>query len=267
MQTSEEVAEVAKEVVPPVTDSPMDSTKSGPVISWRNWIIISAFIFLCLGFSLVTDFTAKPAVVPEAGVVMELPETVLGMPSKEMEVSEAELAILPKDTQFAKRAYTDGKGNSIVLQIVLSGGDRRSIHRPETCLPGQGWNILSNQPEEIELKDGRVLRVQKLRLGRDVEIPGLGRRTMTMIFLYWYVGSGMTTNSQLERIIRSNLDLLLHNRVHRWAYVIVSSPVLAGLSPEGLSELDTMKWLKEFVQEVLPQIHRPEVELPQKTAD
>ncbi|MCS7009179.1 MAG: EpsI family protein, partial [Chthoniobacterales bacterium] len=217
----------------------------------KNWIIIAIFIGLCLFVSVVVDFTARAVVVPEAGVVMDLPGSVMGMAGHDVEVSEAELTILPKDTQFAKRAYNDERGNSIILQIVLSGGDRRSIHRPETCLPGQGWNILSNQPERIELRDGRYLKVQKLRLARDVNVPGVGRKTMTMLFLYWYVGSGLTTNSQLERILRSNLDLLFYNRVHRWAYVIVSSPVLGGLTQNGLTETETMERLKEFVREVV----------------
>ena len=223
---------------------------------WRGLVV---FLLLISAVAGLTKITAIPNVVPEAGVILDLPDHVLGLDGEEQEVTEAELAILPDDTEFAKKVFVDAGGNSINCQIVLSGGDRRSIHRPEACLPGQGWNIMGNQPIEIELSPGRTLTVQKLRLARDVEVaPGV-RRTLPMIFLYWYVGTDLTTHSQKERILRSNLDLLLYNRVHRWAYVIVSAPVLRGLTPDGLDEIQTLERLENFIREAVPQFQKSEM--------
>lgn len=225
--------------------------------SWK-WLVV--FLLLCTLVAGFTKVTTRPDVVPEAGVILELPERVLGMRGEELEISEAEKLILPDDTEFAKMNYSDAFGEaSIGCQIVLSGGDRRSIHRPEACLPGQGWNMLSNEPMDIELPSGTVLTVQKLRLGRTVETPDGHRYNLPMVFLYWYVGSEMTTHDQFERIFRSNLDLLLHNRVHRWAYVVVSAPVLQGIMPGGLGEAETLERMTAFIQEAVPQFQRSEM--------
>lgn len=238
---------------------PAPSKIPAPALFRPHWSWVVAFLVLVTAVGGLTKVTSNPYVIPEAGVSMVLPDEVLGMGGQDQEVSEAELAILPDDTEFAKKMYSDGSGNVINCQIVLSGGDRRSIHRPEACLPGQGWNILGNQPIEVDLKGGRSLTVQKLRLARDMEVaPGV-QRTLPMIFLYWYVGNDLTTHSQKERILRSNFDLLLHNKVHRWAYVIVSAPVLRGFTPDGLDEFQTLERLQNFIREAVPQFQKSEM--------
>lgn len=223
------------------------------------WKWVGIFCILCVLAVFASRISTVPNILPEAGVEMDLPERVMGMIGKEQPVSEGEIALLPKDTEFAKKVYNDFDGNAIYCQIVLSGGDRRSIHRPEACLPGQGWNMLSNEPARIELSNGRELTVQKLRLSRQVEVaPGV-RKTLPMLFLYWYVGSEVTTHDQIQRILLSNFDLLLKNRVHRWAYVIVSSPVLQGLTNTGLDESGTFERLSEFIREAVPQFQKSEM--------
>jgi EpsI family protein len=237
-----------------------NSQNPPPAPAFRpKWSWIIAFLVICAAVAGFTKITTRPNVIPEAGVSMDLPESVMGMSGEELEISEAELLILPEDTEFAKMNYTDGTGNSISCQIVLSGGDRRSIHRPEACLPGQGWNMLSTQPHEVELSNGRSLTVQKLRLSREVEVAPGHRRTLPMLFLYWYVGSDLTTHDQIQRILRSNIDLLLHNRVHRWAYVIVSAPILQGFIPDGLDEQQTLERLERFIRESVPQFQKSEM--------
>lgn len=227
-----------------------------PRFSWRPLLIFGA---LALVTVLVTFTTRRPNVIPEAGVNMELPEKVNAFWGTPQEVSEAEKLILPEDTEFAKMSYDDGTGNAISCQIVLSGSDRRSIHRPEACLPGQGWNMLANEPMDIELRSGHKLTVKKLRLRRDVEVAPGERRPLNMIFLYWYVGSKLTTHDQMTRVLRSNFDLLLYNRMHRWAYVIVSAPVLQNFTQNGLNEEQTLERLREFIRESVPLFQKSEM--------
>ena len=69
-----------------------------------------------------------------------------------------------------------------------------------------------------------------------------------------FVGKGTTTPYHFIRILKTSLDLLLHNVNHRWAYVIVSSPVLAGLSADAESEEQTFHSIKVFVSQLAPQI-------------
>jgi hypothetical protein len=80
-----------------------------------------------------------------------------------------------------------------------------------------------------------------------------------MLFLYWYVGNQMTTHDQITRILRSNFDLLLHNKVHRWAYVIVSAPVLDGFISNGRNEAQTLELLQDFIREAVPRFQKSEM--------
>jgi len=223
-----------------------------------NWKVLGAFCGLAVVTVILCGWGYRHQTIPEAGVSMDLPDRVGGFVGKDVEVSEGERVILPKDTEFAKKLYQDASGDQINCQIVLSGADKRSIHRPEICLPGQGWNTRDSRTISIPLASGRELKVTQLTLTRPHEIGGV-RKPLTLLFLYWFVGgSSYTTHDHLQRILHSNLDMLLHNRAHRWAYVIVSAPVLQGFVPNGKSEAETFEMLKTFVPQIVPSFQKSE---------
>lgn len=197
----------------------------------------------------------------EAGLTLDLPSNVSQFLGKDMPVSESELALLPKDTQFAKKLYTNFTGDQVNCQIVLSGGEKRSIHRPEICLPAQGWNLRSGNVIEVPLKDGKKLDVMKLIISRPIEIqPGV-RKELTSVFLYWFVGKNMTTPYHWLRLAHTNWDRVVHNINHRWAYVIVSAPVTDGFVPGGKNQEQTLNMLKEFIATIEPEVVKSEVQL------
>jgi len=195
-----------------------------------------------------------PAGVSETGVSLDLPGEVAGLWGTTQDVSEAERVILPPDTRFAKKMYSDGRGTDINCQIVLAGAEKRSIHRPEICLRGQGWELKSGQVMPIKMADGRSLDVMRLTIARPVTLSNGGQRELTAYYLYWFVGKDTITPHHLVRVLRTNLDMLLHNTNHRWAYVIVSAPVLEGLVPGGKSAPETLRILERFVSEIAPHI-------------
>jgi len=221
-------------------------------------VVLSAVVYL---LCISTPESKEGSV---AGVIMKLPDTVDGFTGEDQPVSEAELRMLPKDTGFAKKAYKDNEGDQISSQIVLAGGEKRSIHRPEICLPAQGWNLKTGSVVPITLDDGRTLDVMRLIISKPLEIrPGVTKE-LTSIFLYWFVGKNITTPRHEVRLAHTNWDKIVHNINHRWAYVIVSAPVLEGFSPNGKNEEDTMKMLEAFVGEIAPQIMEPSVQLAKK---
>ena len=81
---------------------------------------------------------------PIAGSVkmkLDLPADISGFVSTNEPEDETVVGILPKDTSFAQRRYISPDGFWINANIVLMGADRTSIHRPEACLPAQGFHI------------------------------------------------------------------------------------------------------------------------------
>lgn len=212
------------------------------------------FLALAAGALLLTRQNPDAKINMESGVKLALPERVGAFTGKTAGISESERIILPADTQFAKMLYTSLGGEQINCQVVLSGGEKRSIHRPETCLPAQGWTKKTSQVIPVKLDDGRTIEVMKLVISRPVEIqPGV-RKELTSLFLYWFIGKDIATPHHWYRILHTDWDRVVHGVSHRWAYVIVSAPVLDGFVPGAKNQEETLDALKKFIGEVAPVI-------------
>lgn len=240
------------------TSFPEADPVKGSITMGIRAAVVLALVGIVIAICLNTPNINIPS---EGGVVMKLPETVGSFVGKEMEITPVEKAILPPDTQFARMNYKNFKGEEVNCQIVLSGGEKRSIHRPEVCLPGQGWTKKSAEVVDVKLDDGRVLPVMKLVIARPIEVqPGV-RKELTGLFLYWFVGKNSTTPYHWQRIMRSDLDRVFHNVNHRWAYVIVNANVLDGFVPGAKNQAETLDMLKKFIGDIAPEILKPEVQL------
>lgn len=226
----------------------------------RNTIIRAVVVIAMAGATYaVCRNSPEVDIGGEAGVVMKLPDSVGSFQGDPQDVSEAEKRILPKDTEFARSVYKNFGGSQINCQIVLSGGEKRSIHRPEVCLVGQGWTKKSGEVMPVKMDNGETLDVMKLMISRPVEVQSGVRKELSSVFLYWFVGKNMTTPYHWQRIIHTDLDRALYNVSHRWAYVIVSAPILDGFVPGGKNEAETLEMLNKFVAEVGPEIMKDTV--------
>ncbi len=237
--------------------------KAAPSIPWWRTAVV---VLLAAGTVLLCRQSAPPSIVPEAGVVMKLPTLVGEFWGTDEPVSPSELAMLPGDTEFAKKIYQDLTGNSLTAQIVLSGGEKRSIHRPEICLPGQGWTIQSGEVMPVTLANGRVLDVMKLTLVRQIEVAPGQRRTMKSYFLYWFVGKNTSTPYHWARLAKTNWDMVVKKLQHRWAYVIVSAPVLEGFKLGAKTDSQTLEMLKDFVRQSVPKFQLSEMPQDERPA-
>lgn len=197
-----------------------------------------------------------PNTAPKAGVIMDLPETIAGFTGKIIPASPGEIATLPSDTQIVRREYVNAGGDRIMASIVLSGGEKRSIHRPEVCLPAQGWSMRGGKVEKIPLADGRDLQAMDLSLVRDVEVGPGDRRKLRANYFYWFVGNGVTTPHHWNRVFLTSFDRITKNLNHRWAYVIVMSVVTEGFLPQGKNEAQTVEMLRQFTAQFAPTFMR-----------
>ena len=216
---------------------------------------------------LVCVFVPEAKTGGEAGVVMELPDKIGELYGHEQQVSDVELYILPKDTTFARKTYGPaGTENPlrILCSIILSGAERRSIHRPERCLPAQGWRIDSSHTETVPLASGRHLDVTALLLEKPVVMKDGSRMMRRQYFLYWFVGKGITTPYQTTRILMTYWDMLVHRINQRWAYVIVAKDITQSWDPNGESPEQTLAELKQFIQVAAPTFMKSE--MPAQTA-
>ncbi len=141
-------------------------------------------------------------------------------------VSRAELDILPADTFSRRVNYTLEDGSEFSVSLVIAGRNRMSIHRPELCLPAQGYTMHDRTLHEV--------------------LPGLpmmcfaltqeGRRRRSG-FGYVFLNSEGATVSNIHRVLGDCWERSIHNRIQRWAMVTVRSPHYDFTTPEGAEAL------------------------------
>lgn len=152
---------------------------------------------------------------------------IAGFDSQDQPISRAELASLPEDTRVEHRLYTarrDGRTVEFAVTMVVGGRSKSSIHRPELCLPSQGF--LMSDPRTVGCA-GREWRFIDLAAG------GLRRGTLAYTF---FNQEGFATASHLQRIFRDVCDRTFHNRIDRWTMITVFAPAGGEADMESLIE-------------------------------
>jgi exosortase len=251
--------------VPLATAEPTSDIATAPLWQIPAWRSGTVFAFAVV--ALVVYAVSPPVYLPsEAGVLMTLPEQVTvsdlsgghfyGDPAP---VSEVEHRMLPKDTEFSRKNYDDFHDHQIFFSIVLSGVQQYTIHPPEICLVAQGWNIVSHEDIPIQLSSGHRLVVRNLSLQREIVNAKQEHILLKAYYMYWYVADGLTTPSHTTRNWISSWDRVVHNRDHRWAYVIAMSPITQTFRPDGLDAGQTRDMLKNFIRQIVPTFQKNEL--------
>jgi len=207
---------------------------------------------LCSAFLVPNRTDFQPV-----GVKMDLPESIgqwVGTPGK---ISDDELKTLAGDTTFARKIYSNAFGDHILVSIVLAGEDPdNSIHRPERCLPAQGWTIMDSRTIKIPLPTSSLGRIDSTRLHNEQSFKddqGQLRQVQNLNY-YWFVGYHRLTPSHIERALFDIHDRVLRGYNQRWAYVTVASNITQGFTRFGRSEAETDRMLQSFVADLFPHI-------------
>jgi Protein of unknown function (DUF3485) len=151
----------------------------------------------------------------------DLPAHVLNYTSEREQEAGAVTNTLPKDTSFAQRRYTAPDGFWVNANIVLMGMDRTSIHKPEFCLPGQGWRIDKKETVNIPISGMHPyqLRVAKWTITNFIQNDKGQRQKINGLYVFWFVAKNEETDSHWQRIWWLTRDLLTTGVLQRWAYV------------------------------------------------
>jgi EpsI family protein len=218
--------------------------------------LLRVLLVLLIGFGSVflLPYASKSS---PAGIALVLPNYIDDWIGEDGAVTDREREVLAKDTQFARKNYTNMAGDRISVSIVLSGDDMtNSIHRPERCLPAQGWTIQSSEKKVLSIGQGKTLEVTRLRDIRAIELLDKSRATLHNVNYYWFVGYSDMTASHLTRTGMDIRDRILHGYNQRWAYVTVTANVSEHY-PER-TEDETSAILENFIQKLVPDLKRPE---------
>ncbi len=251
-----------EKAAPPVTLGRAERPVGQPTPPLVGPALIAALLLMALAggaiYQLQTRQTlGRPGVLaePQAGSPrwrIPLPEQVAGMTSQEVPAAEVELSALPADTSIGKRLYTATNGAPLLLQVVLMGRDRTSIHQPQYCLTGQGWLIEKTEEVRLPVAQSPPHEVPALKLtASKVFTTADGQRVpVRAIYVYWFVADGALTAHRSQRLRWMAEELLKTGTLQRWAYVACFAQCAPG------DEDQTFARVKEFVAEAVPEFQR-----------
>jgi hypothetical protein len=217
-----------------------------------NWKWAGPILFFAVVL-LLCWLSPDPNTSPVPGVRMALPDKVGDMTGGELQgMSDPEKAILPPDTEIVRRIYGNPQGDVLVSTIVLAGGAKNSIHRPEVCLPAQGWQIDSEEVVPVTLANGHQLNVMKVAIHRGSEQAYGKPVNRQAYYLYWFVGKGIATPSHWTRVFLGSWDRVFHNVNHRWAYVSIFMPIAEDRLYSPRNAEQTLQLMKDFIAKSAP---------------
>jgi EpsI family protein len=215
-------------------------------------------LLLVAGLSTVFLLPHAPKTNP-TGISLKLPIWVGNWLGDDAAVTQKELEVLAKDTRFARKIYTSPDGDAIVVSIVLSGDDMTtSIHRPERCLPAQGWSLVNTSQRTITLPNSAPLKTTRLSNVREITAKDKQRFLLPNLTYYWFVGYNQTTPSHFARTMLDMRDRILRGYNQRWAYVTVAATVTQGIARPERTEGQTSEMIEKFIQELVPRLQRPD---------
>ena len=155
-------------------------------------------------------------------------------------VSLGERRILPADTQFRRRVYHSAEGYTFLVSAVIGGIKKNSIHRPELCLPAQGFLLL--HPQDFEVA-GRTFHA----------VEAVPRNGQSGVLAYTFFNqSGFRTSSHVRRILQDVWDRSFHNRIDRWVMVTVHVDAPGGFTRRSPAMAAALNDFLGKISEVLP---------------
>lgn len=199
--------------------------------------------------------TSTSLVLAQPGVCLRLPAVLDAYAGKAMDMSAEERNVLDEGVELVRTFYTSPQGRRILVTLIVGGPGKRTLHRPEVCLPGQGWSIGSSEVMPLEFADGSKAEATVLRLFRDAGTEGGPSVRVRALNVYWYIGSdGVTRPDYYGHISKGYQDALFKGINHRWSMLSVFVPVSEQPIGSGhaLEEWTALEETRAFLHELVP---------------
>lgn len=215
---------------------------------------VVALVLSGVGIAVCAVTDISPTVAPP-GVELKLPLQFGSFQGQVLDMTAQERNILDAGVELARNIYASETGQQFLATLIVGGDGKRTLHRPEVCLPGQGWTIAEQSTLPIKRKDGSIIHTTLLRMFRDSESEGGVRMRMRALNLYWYIGSDGTTSPDYYDHIRvSYQDAIFKNLNHRWSMASFFFP----MKPQPLgtedpfAEVGLIEEAKKVIRDLAP---------------
>ncbi len=235
-------------------DGPIMAGGSG--FSRSRGLMAVALPGVCVALCAAADTSLHLA---EPGVNLRLPSNIGPFHGQALDMTAAERNVLDEGVELARTFYASAEGRRILVTVIVGGPGKRTLHRPEVCLPGQGWSIASSEVVPLQFTNGDGAEATLLRLFRDAAPEGEGGRRVRMraLNLYWYIGSdGTTRPDYYGHIGKGYQDAIFKDINHRWSMVSVFVPVSEQPvgAADSFEEFTVLEEVRAFVSELAPRL-------------
>jgi len=179
---------------------------------------------------------------------VDLPEKVLNFESREQPIAKVVSDWLPKDTTYGQRLYMAPDGFWTMVNAVLMGTDRTSIHDPKYCLAGQGFTTLKEDFDSVPVSQPHPysLPVFKWTVQRDATTPDGTKIPQSALYVFWFVADQQLTANHKERMWWMARDMMTRGVLQRWAYISCFS-----VCPPGQEDA-TYARMREWIAAAVP---------------
>lgn len=233
-------------------------------ISTKKWLLFGVTLALIGGTAFaLTELKArqrlgppglKSEVIPgKVNVKLALPERVLDYNSTNVPTAQVVLDYLPTDTSYAQRHYYAADGAWVMANVILMGADRTSIHRPDYCLPGQGWHIGEKTEVKLSIAGPHPyeLPVEKWVVSNTFTGPDGQKQAASGIYVFWFATAGQTTGDFPTMLKSMLFHQIFSGELQRWAYISYFTVCQPG------QEDATFARMKELIATSVPEFQLP----------
>jgi len=150
---------------------------------------------------------------------VHFPDRVQGFRSADGPITDLEATNLPPDTVFGRKLYGDDTAFVAQMSAVMMQTDRTSIHRPQICVTGQGWQIQKTEIIDIPVPLPSPYILKATCLTSTKTMPTADKRTYSAIYIYWFVAEHQTVPDHSEALWAISRDLVTTGTLYPWGYV------------------------------------------------
>jgi hypothetical protein len=178
-----------------------------------------------------------------------LPESILNFESKELPIAKVQTDWLPKDTTYAQRVYQAPDGFWLLVNAVMMGTDRTSIHDPKYCLAGQGFQTVKDEFDTVPISAPHTysLPVFKWTIRRDVVTPDGTKVPQSGLYVFWFVADQQLTARKRDWMWWIARDLITRGVLQRWAYISCFTSCQPGKEDAAYARM------REWIASAVPQ--------------
>jgi EpsI family protein len=146
--------------------------------------------------------------------------------------------------RVVQRTYRSDRGDEVLLCVVYASYGDRSIHPPEVCYRGWGFEITDRGRVEVP---GSPDPDEKI----EASLLDLSREGSRRVSLFWYQGSAGAGTGWLRQRIRGLLAPL-RGGSSEWALIRVSSAIRAGGTRD-----ETIDRIRDLLRDLAPYLAVP----------